>query len=565
MLAVLLSACGSPEHDNSVPVNLSLVVDPSQAAQQSPPVSPLIAFIDRWFIGGVAAWAQAVSEIRTIEVEIQGPGISSPPSTSVAVTNPTSGQVIPVSIQAPAGLNRTIIVTALSGTTPPEKIYSGSASNVTLAAGAPVDLTVTLARTVIVQVNKQGIGNGTVTSSPSGIDCAPPCSGRFNAGSSVTLTAAAASGATFAGWSGGCSGTGACTLTMPANPANNETILVTATFNPAANTHHLTINKSGNGTVTSSPSGISCGTTCAADFTSGTIVTLTAVAGTGSTFTGWSGAGCSGTGTCVVVMNADQTVTASFPAPNAFTLTVNTSGAGLGTVTSAPPGITCPGNCSAPIINGLSVTLTATPAAGSSFGGWNGGGCSGTAPCTIVMNQNRTVTATFNAVPATLTVSKQGTGAAAGTVTSSPAGINCGGTCSASFPTGSTVTLTAAAPAGTTFVGWSGGGCGGTGQCTTVMATSQTIVATFNSVPMFTVTVNKSGAGAGTVMSTPAGINCGNDCTQSYPQGMVVTLTANPSGKDTFGGWSGPCTGTANCIVTVMANTTVGAVFNRGG
>src|SRR5689334_17885089 len=83
VLAAILSACGSPEHDNSVPVNLSLVVDPSQAAQQSPPLSPLMAFIDRWVVGGVPAWAQAVSEIRTIEVEVHGDGISNPPSTKV--------------------------------------------------------------------------------------------------------------------------------------------------------------------------------------------------------------------------------------------------------------------------------------------------------------------------------------------------------------------------------------------------------------------------------------------------------------------------------------------------
>src|SRR5690348_12720089 len=103
VLAAILSACGSPEHDNSVPVNLSLVVDPSQAAQQSPPMSPLMAFIDRWLIGGAAAWAQAVSQITRIQVDINGPGMSTPATTTVSVTNPTSGQVIPVSIQAPAG------------------------------------------------------------------------------------------------------------------------------------------------------------------------------------------------------------------------------------------------------------------------------------------------------------------------------------------------------------------------------------------------------------------------------------------------------------------------------
>ena len=101
------------------------------------------------------------------------------------------------------------------------------------------------------------------------------------------------------------------------------------------------------------------------------------------------------------------------------------------------------------------------------------------------MSQNRTVTATFNAVPSVLTVTKAGTGT--GSVTSSPSGINCGNACIAdtgTFPTGSSVTLTATAASGSAFAGWSGGGCSGTGTCTTVMATSQTVVATFDTVPI---------------------------------------------------------------------------------
>jgi hypothetical protein len=352
------------------------------------------------------------------------------------------------------------------------------------------------------------------------------------------------------------------TLHDSSNPSQTVQQTLSLTIN-AAPTHHLTVNTSGNGTVTSSPSGISCGTTCQADFPINSIVTLTAAPAAGSTFTGWSGAGCSGTGTCAVVMNADQTVAASFATLNTFTLTVTKQGVGLGTVTSSPPGIDCGATCSFNFTSGTMVTLTATPSAGSTFGGWSGSGCSGTGTCVVVMSQNRSVTATFNAVPSTLTVTKAGTGA--GTVTSSPAGINCGNTCSASFPTNSSVTLTAAAAAGSIFVGWSGGGCSGTGTCTTVMATSQTVVATFNAVPMVTLTVTKSGTGTGTVMSSPGGINCGNTCSASFAQGTVVTLTATPTtggaGASHFVQWSGGCTGAGSCIVTMNANTTVNAQF----
>ena len=356
------------------------------------------------------------------------------------------------------------------------------------------------------------------------------------------------------------------TFTLRDSSAPSQTVEQTLnlTIRPApANTRHLTVIRSGNGTVSSSPSGISCGTTCDADFPIGSTITLSAAPATGSTFTGWSGAGCSGTGSCIVAMNVDQTVTANFATPNTSTLTVTKAGVGLGTVTSSPAGIDCGTTCSFTFISGTTVTLTAAPSAESTFGGWSGSGCSGIATCVVVMTQNRSVTATFNAVPSILTVNKAGTGT--GTVTSSPSGINCGAICSAQFPTGSTVTLTAtaSASAASDFAGWSGGGCSGTGTCTTVMATSQTVVATFNLVPTATVTVNKSGSGNGTVVSSPVGINCGSDCNQSYAQGTVVTLTANPNGNSDFIAWSGPCSGAGDCTFTVTANTTVGARFDR--
>ncbi|MCC6132272.1 MAG: S8 family serine peptidase [Acidobacteria bacterium] len=77
----------------------------------------------------------------------------------------------------------------------------------------------------------------------------------------------------------------------------------------------------------------------------------------------------------------------------------------------------------------------------------------------------------------TLTVSKGGSGS--GTVSSSPAGISCGGTCSASFSDGTAVTLTATSSSGSTFAGW-GGACSGTGSCQVSMTSDRTVTATFN-------------------------------------------------------------------------------------
>jgi hypothetical protein len=69
---------------------------------------------------------------------------------------------------------------------------------------------------------------------------------------------------------------------------------------------------SGSGTITSNPTGISCGSDCSEAFSQGSLITLTAQADADSIFTSWSGGGCSGTGTCSVTMNADITVTATF-------------------------------------------------------------------------------------------------------------------------------------------------------------------------------------------------------------------------------------------------------------
>ena len=87
--------------------------------------------------------------------------------------------------------------------------------------------------------------------------------------------------------------------------------------------------------------------------------------------------------------------------PTTYQLTVQSSGAGGGTVTSSPAGINCGTTCTATFSAGTVVTLTETPAASSSFGGW-GSGCSGTGSCSVTMNANTTVTASFAAVTASL-------------------------------------------------------------------------------------------------------------------------------------------------------------------
>jgi len=68
----------------------------------------------------------------------------------------------------------------------------------------------------------------------------------------------------------------------------------------------------------------------------------------------------------------------------------------------------------------------------------------------------------------------------------------------------------------------------------------------------YALTVTKSGTGSGTVTS-PAGISFGSDCSETYSSGIVVTLSRTAAPGPTFAGWSGPCTGTGACQVTMSA------------
>src|SRR5438132_1004337 len=160
-----------------------------------------------------------------------------------------------------------------------------------------------------------------------------------------------------------------------------------------------------------------------------------------------------------------------------------------------------------------------------------------------------------------LAVSKTGTGD--GTVTSADGRIDCGTRCTASYPGGTTVTLTATPSQGSVVVGWSG--CDGVSDatCTVTMSGARSVTATFNLQQGFTLTVSKGGTGSGTVTSSDGGINCGPTCVFTYDSGRVVTLTPSASEGSAFGGWSG-CDGVSDttCTVTMSGARSVTATFN---
>lgn len=339
--------------------------------------------------------------------------------------------------------------------------------------------------------------------------------------------------------------------------AGMDAALPDAPDTPANVTLTLVSSGTGTGTITSDPAGITCGAVCQGTFPVGTTVTLTAAAGASSTFSGWGGA-CAGTlDTCSITLVENTAVNAGF-AQVTHTVTLTTSGNGAGSVTSNPAGITCPGTCTTTVPAGTQLTLTAAPTPPSTFVGWSGGSCNGTAGCTITVGGDVAIGAAF-ALDYTLVVQKQGTGA--GTVTSTPAGINCGADCNETYAANTVVSLTASPSAGSTFAGW-GGACNGTGACSVTLDTAKSVTATFN-LPVYTLTVTHAGTGGGRTISSPAGINCTADCSESYVSGTMVTLNAGAAVGSTFNGFSGACAGSSPCTVTMSQARSVTATFTK--
>ena len=174
-------------------------------------------------------------------------------------------------------------------------------------------------------------------------------------------------------------------------PLSNDATLTLSAFGAGVD-EPLTVGVNGNGTVTSADGFINCPAACSHLYPTSTPVTLNATPASGWVFSGWSGA-CSGIGTCTVTMTHAQSVVATFSQP---TFNLSVSNTGNGTVTSADGSISCGLVCSAEYNPGTPVTLTATAAQGSIFFGWTGCDTTRGNSCTVTMNGNRTVGATFS-------------------------------------------------------------------------------------------------------------------------------------------------------------------------
>ncbi len=120
------------------------------------------------------------------------------------------------------------------------------------------------------------------------------------------------------------------------------------------------------------------------------------------------------------------------------------------------------------------------------------------------------------------------------------------------YSEGSEVTITASANSGYTFANWSGA-CTGTSPCQVTMDSDKTVTANFTALPTYVLTTAVSPTGGGTISPS-----AGN---HTYFQGDIVGVTASANSGYTFANWSGSCTGTAPCQVTMNADKTVTANF----
>jgi uncharacterized repeat protein (TIGR01451 family) len=103
------------------------------------------------------------------------------------------------------------------------------------------------------------------------------------------------------------------------------------------------------------------------------------------------------------------------------------------------------------------------------------------------------------------------------------------------------------------------------GACSVTMSAARTVTANFKS--SIALTVTHAGSGSGVVASSPEGIgvDCGTSCTVGFDPGTVVTLGRSPAAGSIFAGWSGACTGTGACVLTMTQSRSVTATFNLSG
>ncbi len=411
-------------------------------------------------------------------------------------------------------------------------------------------------------VNKQGTGDGTVTSNDGHINCGSTCTYEYAANSTVILTpqpsndSTFANDSTFVGWQGACPNElGNCEVTL------NQAKTVTAIFN--LKTNQLTVQKQGigNGDIYSSPNGIQCGTDCTEGYTANTTVTLYAVPGADSSFVEWGGV-CNGKAiTCDVAMNAVKSAYAIFKLNQTITF-------GLPPTTCKVDGtctVTATGGASDNPVTFSSLTRTICTVANNIVTGVKAGTC--TVAADQAGNDN------YDAAPqATQDITINKADQTISNLDCKPPSIAVGDTChlaATGGKSGNPVTFSTLTPNICTVSGNLVTG-GAVGTC--LIAANQASNDNYNPAPEvtlpipvtlgFALTVTNANNTGGTVMSDIGEIVCGTSCKQSFANGTVVTLAPKADNPWFFAGWSGVCHGKgATCQVTMDKAKSVTARF----
>ncbi len=239
--------------------------------------------------------------------------------------------------------------------------------------------------------------------------------------------------------------------------------------------------------------------------------------------------------------------------------TLNVAITGNGTVTSSPSGINCGDDCTQDYTSTSEVTLTATPDNGFIFDRWEGA-CTGSSSCSVSMSADRSVRAIFVENNNTDNFELSVTITGSGSVNSSPAGINCGSDCAESFQADTQVTLTATPDAGFVFDRWLGD-CSGSSACTVTMSSARSVEAVFVEQVTGNFILSVAINGSGSVVSTPSGIDCGTDCSEQYAANTQITLVATADSGFAFDHWEGACVGSQECVVSMVQAQQVTAFF----
>jgi hypothetical protein len=356
---------------------------------------------------------------------------------------------------------------------------SGEETECELTVEEPLSVTATFEPGpffVLTVETEGGSGEGKVECEVEGSAEECEAEGEYVQGTVVTVIAEAKPGSEFVEWLGECDAAvgNECEVEI----SEDRTVEAVFDARPAVS---LTVNLAGagEGEVECEVNGGSQ-EPCEVEYPEGTELTLVATAEAGSKFAGYSAgtgsaAGCT-TSPCAFTIEANSEVTATFNLIVKFALKVKKIGTGTGKVESTSPvspKIICGTECEKEFNEGTKVTLVQSAEAGSEFVKW-GGACAGTGACEVTMNSAKEVTAEFSPKVKPefkLTITKAGTGS--GSVTCN------GGACAATYPEGTEVTLAATAASGSTFAGWSGAGCSGTGTCKVTINADTTVTATF--------------------------------------------------------------------------------------